>query len=266
MSERNDRWEAASDYERYMGRWSRQLAPLFLTWLKIPRNVHWLDVGCGTGALTGAICAQAEPASVVGCDPVESFVAYAGQQLRDARASFVVAGTGSLPARTKGYGSVTSLLALNFFPDAQAGLNEMQSLAGKGAVVSACVWDYAGKMAFLQLFWKAAAAVDPNAGQHDEGNRFPICRPGVLVPLFQRAGLRDVICEPIEVQRTFAGFADYWDSFLGGTGPAPAYVASLEPETRSNLARALEQALPRQPKGAIVLHARAWAVRGIAGQ
>lgn len=264
MSERNDRWEAASDYERYMGRWSRRLAPQFLAWLQIARNEHWLDVGCGTGALSGAICTHAEPTSVTGCDPALPFIIYARRHLRDARASFVVAATGSLPRRTDGYGSVTSLLALNFFPDPAAAVAEMRSLAGRGAVVSACVWDYAGRMEFLQLFWEVAAAVDASAALHDEGGRFPICRPGKLTQLFRGAGLGDVLCEPLDVQLSYAGFADYWDSFLGGTGPAPAYVASLDDETRANLARELERAVPLQADGKIVLVARAWAVRGIA--
>src|SRR5512139_1085382 len=99
MSDVHDRWASGSAYERYMGRWSRRLAPRFVSWLGVPRGVHWLDVGCGTGALTGAICDHAEPASVVGCDPAEPFVELARRSSRDARASFVVAGVGALPGR-----------------------------------------------------------------------------------------------------------------------------------------------------------------------
>ncbi len=115
-----------------MGRWSRQLAPRFVSWLRVPGDVHWLDVGCGTGALTNAICGNADPASVVGCDPVEPFIEYARQHSQDVRASFAVAGTGSLPNRVDGYGSVTSLFALNFFPDPKAAIDEMRSLAARG--------------------------------------------------------------------------------------------------------------------------------------
>lgn len=94
-----------------------RLAPLFVSWLRIPAGAHWLDVGCGTGALTNAICAHARPASVLGCDPAEPFVAYARRCSRGRRASFAVAGAGGLPGRADGYGSATSLLALNFLPD-----------------------------------------------------------------------------------------------------------------------------------------------------
>ena len=268
MSEVRDRWAAGSTYEDFMGRWSRQLAPRFVSWLRIPGGVHWLDVGCGTGALTDAICSHASPASVLGCDPAESFIEYARRHSQDVRASFVVAGAGApeggLPGRAEGYGSVTSLLALNFFPDPEAAVDEMRSLTAARGAVSACVWDYGGRMEFLRYFWDTAAAVDSAARALDEGERFPLCRPGALADLFRAGGLSDVRCEPIEIPTEFASFDDYWRPLLGGTGPAPSYVASLEADRRTTLARKLEQALPRGPGGTIALTARAWAVRGTA--
>jgi hypothetical protein len=117
-------------------------------------------------------------------------------------------------------------------------------------------------MDFLRLFWDAVAATDPGARHLDEGVRFPICRPEALVDLFRQGGLSDVRCEPVEISTEFAGFDDYWNSFLGGTGPAPSYVASLHADARSLLARALASTLPRGPGGTIALIARAWAVRG----
>ncbi len=256
-----DRWAAGEEYERFMGRWSRRLAPRFVAWLAIPPDAHWLDVGCGTGALTDAICAGAGPASVLGCDPAPAFIA-AADRTRHPRATFVVAAAGALPARPGGYGSVTSLLALNFLPDPGAAVAEMRALAAPRGVVSACVWDYAGGMEFLRRFWDAAAALDPAAQGLDEGVRFPLCRPGPLAGLFRAAGLERVRCEPLEVATGFAGFDDYWAPFLGGTGPAPTYVAALPPDRRTRLAHALDESLPRGPGGTIPLTARAWAVRG----
>jgi SAM-dependent methyltransferase len=232
--------------------------------LRIPGGVHWLDVGCGTGALADAVCSHAHPASVLGCDPAEPFIEYARRHSQDVRASFVVAGAGGLPGRADGYGSVTSLLALNFFPDSEAAVREMRSLTATQGAVSACVWDYGGRMEFLRYFWDAVAAVDSRARELDEGQRFPVCRPDALTDLFRAGGLGDVRCEPIEITTEFASFDDYWRPLLGGTGPAPSYVASLDADRRTALARTLEQALPRGPGGAIVLTARAWAVRGTA--
>ena len=247
-----------------MGRWSRRLAREFVSWSRIPPGVHWLDVGCGTGAMTSAICSDADPASVLGCDPAEPFIEYARRHSGDVRASFVIAGVGDLPRRADGYGSTCSLLALNFFPDPGAAVDEMRSRTATRGTVSACVWDYAGRMDLLRCFWDAAAAVDPAARELDEGERFPLCRPDALTDLFRTGGLGEVRCEPIEIPTPFASFDDYWRSFLGGTGPAPSYVATLDDERRTAMARALEQALRRRPGGTMALTARAWAVRGTA--
>ena len=129
--------------------------------------------------------------------------------------------------------------------------------------MSACVWDYNDGMQFLRHFWDAATTVDSAAQALDEGKRFPICRLEALTGLFRSAGLVDVHCEAIEIPTTFVSFRDYWQPFLLGTGPAPSYVASLEPERRASLSRRLEEMLPKRADGTIALTARAWAVRGI---
>jgi len=262
MRDVRDRWAAGTLYEDFMGRWSRRLATQFVSWLRVPRGVHWLDVGCGTGSLASTICSHADPASVIGCDPAEPFIEFARGRSGDARLSFVAAGVESLPRRPGGFGSVTSLLALNFFPDPEAAIREMTSVAARHGTVSACVWDYGEGMGFLRTFWDAAAAVDPTARVLDEGNRFPVCHPDSLSALFRSAKLADVRCEPLEIPTTFSSFLDYWQPFLGGTGPAPSYVASLDADRRAALARKLEETLPRGADETIALTARAWAARG----
>jgi SAM-dependent methyltransferase len=257
-----DQWAAGASYEDFMGRWSRRLARQFVAWLGIARGVHWLDVGCGTGALCDAICGVAESASVLGCDPAAPLLAYAREHSRDPRVSYEVAAVGSLPRRNAGYGSITSLLALNFFPDPAAALEEMRSMAAPHAAVSACVWDYGEGMQFLRSFWDAAQALDPAAAALDEGRRFPLCRRDALTGLFRDCGLAAVRCEPIDIPTRFPGFEDYWRPFLGGTGPAPSYVASLDDGRRAVLAHHIKESLPRGPDGSITLSARAWAVRG----
>jgi SAM-dependent methyltransferase len=264
MSALNDKWAAGASYEDFMGRWSRLLAARFVSWLPVRPAAHWLDVGCGTGALEQAICAEARPASVVACDPSEPFVEYARQHQVDPRVSFVVAAVGHLPTRPGGFDSVTSLLALNFFPEPDAAIEEMRRITTTDGIVSACVWDYAGRMEFLRRFWDSVAVLDPNATDLDEGRRFPVCRPDALTSLFRRGGLGDVVCESIEIPMRFSTFAEFWTPFLGGTGPAPTYVACLEPRHRESLAQHLDRSLPREPNGSICLVANAWVVRGVA--
>jgi SAM-dependent methyltransferase len=262
MTDVRDRWAVGPTYENFMGRWSRSLATQFISWLRISIGVHWLDVGCGTGALANAICMHADPASVVGCDLAKPFIDFARERTLDPRLTFQVAGVGALPRRPGGYGSVTSLLALNFFPASEAAIHEMRSLTVRDGTVSACVWDYGEGMEFLRYFWDAAAALDSTARALDEGKRFPLCHRDALIRLFGSGNLVDIQCEIIEVPTTFSSFRDYWEPFLGGTGPAPSYVASLAAERREILSRTLEATLPRGPDGKIALTARAWAVRG----
>jgi len=245
-----------------MGRWSRRLALQFLSWLRPPAGSHWLDVGCGSGALTDAICSNAAPASVLGCDPAEPFIEYARGMTADPRVQFAVAACGSLPVRQGGYGVTASLLALNFVPDPAAAVREMRALTTAAGTVSACVWDYADGMALLRHFWDAAVALDPAARDLDEGIRFPLCRPAALSDLFRNAGLDDVGCEPIEIATDFASFDDYWRPFLGGTGPAPSYVASLDDDRKHRLRDELRQRLAPSVSDPLRLTASAWAVRG----
>jgi SAM-dependent methyltransferase len=245
-----------------MGRWSSILAGEFVEWLGVGFGLHWLDVGCGTGALTGAIASRAGPASVIGCDPAQPYIEFARETIGSEHVSFVTAGVDSLPARSGGYDSVTSSLALNFFPDPAGAVREMRDASAKGGTVSSCVWDYSGRMEFLRVFWDAASRVDSNAISLDEGTRFPLCRRGALVELFRDAGLREIRCEPIEIATDFSSFEEYWRPFLGGSGPAPSYVASLDEDLRAELANDLKRVLLTQADGSIHLTARAWAVRG----
>jgi hypothetical protein len=182
----------------------------------------------------------------------------------DPRVSFVVGGIGQLPIRPGGFDSVTSLLALNFFPKPGDATEEMRRLTAMSGLVSACVWDYADRMEFLRCFWDSVRAVDGSAVELDEGRRFPICRPDALESLFREAGLADVVSDSIEIPTRFSTFAEFWKPFLGATGPAPSYVAGLDSPYREALATRLERSLPREPDGAISLVARAWVVRGVA--
>ncbi len=258
-------WNAGDSYETFMGRWSRPLAARFVAWLDAPAGGHWLDVGTGTGALAGAICAHAAPASVTACDPSAPFVEVARRTLSDPRVTFVVAGTGSLPRRASGYDAVVSGLALNFFPDPRAAIEEQLDCVRAGGQVGAFVWDYARGMEFLRVFWDAAAIVEPRAVEVDEGRRFPICHPERLAALFREAGASGVSQGELSVATIFDGFDDYWRPFLGGTGPAPSLVASLSETQRSALVVELKRRLGADGDGRIALRARAWAVAGIRG-
>jgi SAM-dependent methyltransferase len=256
-----EKWSSGSAYERYMGRWSRAVAAGFVTWLNLPSGLRWLDIGCGTGALTATILARAEPANVLGSDPSEEFVAAAGYHLGDPRAQFVVGDAIALPPG--GADVIVSGLVINFLSDPSETLQAWRSTAAQGTV-AAYVWDYAEGMQMLRYFWDAAVALDSTATALDEARRFPVCQPNRLEDLWRRAGFADVTSAPITITTDFADFGDYWEPFLGGQGPAPGYVASLTEPARVALREGLRAVLPVAPEGTITLTARAWAVRGSA--
>ncbi len=257
-----DAWRAGDAYEGYMGRWSRLVAAEFVRWLAPPPGAHWLELGCGTGALTTAIRDACEPASVLACDPSPAFVEHAARAFDDLRVRILVAGADALPRRDGGFGLAVSGLVFNFLPDPAATLAALRARTRPASTLAGYVWDYADGMEFLRHFWDAAVALDPGAAASDEGARFPLCRRDVLESLWRAAGLVDVTSTALEVPTRFASFDDYWAPFLRGTGPAPAYVEALAPDAREALAELLRARLGAGPDGAIALRARAWAVRG----
>jgi len=254
-------WAQASAYERYVGRWSRQVAARFVAWLNVPANALWLDVGCGTGALSQTIVERCLPRVLLGIDRSTGFVRAASSTLAGP-ATFAVADAQQLPVRTGTIDAAVSALALNFIPEVHQAVSEVVRVVRPGGMVAAYVWDYADGMQFMRAFWDEAVALRPEASRLDEAHRFPICRADPLLELFQSAGLDAVSVEPIDAATVFDDFADYWSPFLGGQGPAPTYVMSLSEADREALRQRLEQRLAPDPTVPIHLTARAWAVKG----
>ncbi len=257
-------WTSGQAYEPFIGRWSRRVAPRFLTWLPPGSSMAWCDVGCGTGALAHAVAASADPALVVGIDPSAGYLAAARADAPGGRLAVAVGSATALPTRDDRFDRVVSALVLNFVPRPEAALAEMRRVARPGGVVAGYVWDYGGGMGLLRAFWDAVITLDPAAAELDEARRFPLCRPEPLRALFTGAGLSDVEVEPIEVPTVFADFDDLWRPFLGGQGPAPGYCTALPADRRAALREHLRTRLPHRPDGTIPLTARAWAVRGSA--
>jgi trans-aconitate methyltransferase len=258
---RQDRWTGGDSYEEYVGRWSRGVAVEFVDWLDAAPGRSWLDLGCGTGALTTAILERADPAAVVGIDPSPSFIDHARAATPDRRAVFLTGDALALPLAAGSADVVVSGLVLNFIPDTSAALREFLRIARPGAMIAAYVWDYAEKMEPIRAFWDAAIALDPAARDLDEARRFPVCAPDELRALFADAGLVAVANRTIDVVARFASFDDYWTPFLSGTGPAPGYCVALPEDRREALRALLAERFPPAGDGSITMTARAFAVR-----
>lgn len=220
-----------------------------------------LDVGSGTGALAAAVLATTAAARVTGIDPSEAYVAQAASSIGGDRATFEVGDAQQMRFADATFDRVVSLLVVNFIPDAGRALDEMVRVTHPGGVVAAAVWDYGEGMDMLRTFWDEAVAFDPSVESRDE-RHMPFCRAGDLSALWLAHGLTDVEETPLVIDTAFSSFADYWEPFLAGQGPAGAWVASLTPEQQEALASRLRARLIPDGDGPFVLRARAWAVRG----
>lgn len=261
MARPPDTWEQGESYEEYIGRWSRPVARKFLAWLAQPAGREWLDVGCGTGALTATILTECRPRAVTGVDPSADFIGFARDRVQDSRVRFEVGDAQALPLKAASVDAAVSGLVLNFVPDPAKAAAEMRRVVRPGGAAAAYVWDYAEGMELVRLFWDEAVALNPSAAA--EAGRFPLCRPEALRTLFGAAGFRVVETTAVDVPAVFRDFDDYWRPFLGGQGPAPSYVMSLPAAERDALRERLRRRLPIRPDGSIHLTLRAWAVRGL---
>ena len=257
-------WTTADAYDQYIGRWSRLLAPQFVTWANLPPHTDVLDVGCGTGALSEALLAH-RVGSLTGIDTSEAYVDAARKRISTAKipTRFDVGDGAHLPYPKARFDAAVSGLVLNFVQPPIGMVREMHRVVRAGGRVALYVWDYAGRMEIIRHFWDAAVAQNPlRAGRLDEGRRFPVCHPAKLEELFRAAGLKDVRTDQIDQPAPFRDFDDYWNPFLGGQGPAPSYLVSLSETERADLRERLRKRLHAAANGSILLTARAFAVRG----
>ena len=257
-----DSWQSGDAYEYFMGRWSRLVARSFLKWLSPESGLRWLDVGCGSGALSEAIVKDYAPAELTAIDQSQGFVDMAQRRLRGL-ASRRVGDALALPLDDSTVDVTVSGLVLNFIPEQARALAEMMRVTAPGGTVATYVWDYAGQMDFLRIFWDTVVELNPDASSLHEASRFADSSAEVLRDSFQRAGFEEIDTAPMDIVTEFRDFEDYWEPFLGGQGPAPTYLLSLGDTERDELRSLLYNRLPIQADGSIPMTARAWAVKGM---
>jgi len=257
-------FEDAEAYERFMGRWSRLVAPRFVDFTGVPERGRMLDVGSGTGSLAFAIAERSRRAQVLGIDPSKEYVAYAiSRNPFPDRASFEVGDAEQLHFPDASFDASLSLLVFNFIPDPNKALSELRRVTKPGGRLSTAVWDYGVGMRMLRTFWDGAIHIDPEAEKLDE-RHMPLCRAGELSSLWRRSGLENVREQSIDIRMRFESLADYWDPFLLGQGPAGSYVRRLDHDKiqalRNEVKRRLSLSAENTP---FVLPARVWSVRGM---
>ena len=200
---------------------------------------------------------------ILGIDPSKEYVAYANSRNRfPDRAAFEIGDAQQLPYPGASFDASLSLLVFNFIPDPAKALGELRRITKPGGVIAAAVWDYGAGMRMLRAFWDAAVTIDPGAEKLDE-KHMPLCRAGELSDLWKRGGLENIREQPLEIAMKFPSFADYWDPFLLGQGPAGSYAARLAPGQVQALRAEVRRRLSLPAEDApFVLPSRVWAVRG----
>jgi len=245
----------ADRYERFMGRYSRPLAPGVADLAGIAPGMRVLDVGAGSGALTDEMVARTGDRRVSVVEPSEPFVAALRERLP--RCDVRRAGMEDIPFPAAAFDVAASQLVVQFLDDPVAGMREMARVTRAGGTVAACVWDHAGRRGPLAAFWAAARRVDPSLREDEDDP--PGTRGGDLTRILTAAGLRDVVETELTVRVAHPGFDDWWEPYGMGAGPAGAYVAGLGDAERDALRSACRELLPDPP---FTVTATAWAARG----
>jgi SAM-dependent methyltransferase len=256
------RFSGAEAYERFMGRWSRQLAPLLVRFAGVHDGDAVLDVGAGTGALAAAISSSAPTSRVTGIDPAPAYVEFARATRSTGLVDFETGDAERLRFGDGSFDRALSLLVITFIANPRQALREIRRVTRAGGTIAAAVWDYPEGMEMLRVFWDTAVALRPMDAHKDE-RHLPLCRRGDLGALWREEGLLDIAEDSLIIRTRFASFDDYWEPFLEKQGPAGAYVGTLTAAEREDLkARLRVRLLEGEPDRPFALTARAWAVRG----
>jgi SAM-dependent methyltransferase len=253
---------AAEAYDGFVGRYGCALGAALVSAAGLKAGARALDVGAGTGKLTGALAELLGEENVVAVEPSVPFAATLRE--RFPRAEVVSAGAEDLPFPDHSFDAAFAQLVVNFLADPEQGVAEMRRVVRAGGVVAACVWDYRGEMTLLRTFWEAAAAVDERGVEaRDERTRARFGELDELVELWRAGGLRDTKGGEFRVSADYESFDDLWAPFLQGVGPAGAYTAALDAEAQEALRDELRDRLGA-PTGPFTLEARAWYAVGTA--
>jgi SAM-dependent methyltransferase len=245
----------AEIYDRHVGRYGEDLGRALVAAVGLSPRMRVLDVGAGTGKLTGVLAGAVGEENVAAVDPSEPFAATLSERFLEAEVHHAAAE--DLPFDDGTFDAVFAQLVVNFLADAQKGVGEMRRVTREGGVVAACVWDYPEGMNLLRAFWEAATATDSSAASRDERTSMPFDQKGELAALWREVGLLDVEDGEILVSAEYESFDDLWEPFTTGVAPSGAHVASLATPARERL-RDRYWKLLGSPDGPFQLQARAW--------
>jgi ubiquinone/menaquinone biosynthesis C-methylase UbiE len=256
-------FEVAEAYEDRMGRWSRQLAPLFVEFVGVRDGEKVLDVGCGTGSLSATLAKVTGASRIVGIDPSNGFVEYARTKVTDPRVTFELGDAQSLPYPDASFDLCMALLAVDHIPDAPKATNEMRRVTKPSGVVATTMWDRSPANELYGCFWDAAEGIDTTT-KRPFGRQGSYGSAEALSQLWNGAGLTDIEATDLSMRCQFSSFDELWQRCLNAEGPAGACMERLSADRREALRTVMRQnVLGDGPDESFSLGAKAWAVRGV---
>lgn len=259
MAETKIVFDAADDYERFMGIWSRAIGARFLAWVGAPRNARWLDVGCGTGAFSELIMHHAAPASLTGIDPSQDQIDHVRKRLPSQ--TFQVADSRNLPFDDREFDVVASALVLHFIPDRAKAFAEMKRVLRSGGLVGGYNWKHAASVDFAPSA-PIMAGVKSIGAETLTSPLVPEATADGMRASLTAAGFTDIGVTEFEVTRTFQNFDEYWEVQCIPYSPPGRTIARLSEAQRTKLRAVMRERLTTRPDGSITCAATATAGKG----
>jgi len=245
-------------YERMMGRWSKLVGRVFLEWLNAPKNLKWIEVGCGNGAFTEELIAHCAPLEVTAADPSEGQLSFARTRPAAKLAQFRQADAQALPFPDRSFDAAAMALVITFIPDPAKAVGEMARVVRPGGLVATYMWDVAGGGLPLAPVGRALKALGKEYSRISD----TAARRDTMQALWQGAGLQEVETRVIRVTVNFTSFEDFCESNLVPVGPAGQVIAKMSADEVEQLKAHLRAQLPIAADGTIAYEAFANAVKG----
>ncbi len=247
----------SDSYDRFMGRYSAEIAPRFADLAGVTAPMTALDVGCGPGALTRELVRRLGAGAVSACDPSPGFVETC--QARNPGVTVKAGPAEALPFADSVFDVTLAQLVLHFLNDPRLGISEMMRVTKSGGRIGGVVWDLTGGMELFRLVGEAAQAIGPISASYNRSVKFG--GPGEIAEFFAAAGLVSIDERLLTVLVTYEDFDDLWTTLQSAAGPTATFMNALSPEELPRLREALH-AILGNPPAAFTLEATARAVIG----